>query len=83
MGRIEVFEDGKKVHEFSDDEIWQTTPRLAQDKAKGKKITYRQVTDDGEIIDFSDVDNLQKYFKNADMSKAALVLKVLAKVFPR
>lgn len=50
-GVIEVFVDGAKYGELRDDTIYLTLPELAQLKAKGKKITFRQVTDSGEILD--------------------------------
>ncbi len=51
-GTIEILVDGVKKFTISDDEIWQTMPGLAQERAKGKKITMCQVLDDGTIIDF-------------------------------
>lgn len=50
-GYIEVLVDGKKVYELDDDVIWETLPKLAQEKAKGKKIEFRQVLDDGSVLD--------------------------------
>ena len=50
-GYIEVLVDGKKVYELDDDVIWETLPKLAQEKAKGKKVEFRQVLDDGSVID--------------------------------
>lgn len=52
-GKIEVMVDGVKVQELDDNEIWETLPRLAQERAKGKKISYRQILDDGTIVDFN------------------------------
>jgi len=50
-GVIEVLVDGKKVYELGDDEIWLTLPRLAQERTKGKKVTFRQIADDGTVLD--------------------------------
>jgi hypothetical protein len=50
-GYIEVLVDGKRVYTLDDDVIWETLPRLAQEKAKGKKIEFRQVLDSGEVLD--------------------------------
>jgi len=50
-GVIEVLVDGEKVYELDDDTIWQTLPRLAQERAKGKKVSFRQVLDDGTVVD--------------------------------
>lgn len=50
-GVIEVFVDSKKVYELRDDTIWETLPRLAQERARGKKISFRQVLDDGTVIE--------------------------------
>ena len=40
-GKIDVLVDGKKVYELNDDEIWTTLPRLAQERTKGRKVTFR------------------------------------------
>jgi len=50
-GRIDVLVDGQKVYELNDDEIWETLPRLAQERSKGKKVEFKQILDDGTIID--------------------------------
>lgn len=50
-GHIDVLIDGRKVYELEDDVIWLTLPRLAQERAKGRKIEFRQVLDDGQIVD--------------------------------
>ena len=50
-GHIDVIVDGKKVYELEDDVIWETLPRLAQERAKGKKVEFRQILDDGTVID--------------------------------
>lgn len=50
-GRIDVLVDGKKVYELDDDEIWVTLPKLTQERSKGRRIDFRQVLDDGTIID--------------------------------
>ena len=50
-GTIEVLVDGKKVYDLDDDMIWETLPRLAQERSKGKKVEFRQILDDGTIID--------------------------------
>jgi 8-oxo-dGTP pyrophosphatase MutT (NUDIX family) len=50
-GHIDVIVDGKKVYELEDDVIWETLPKLAQERAKGKKVEFKQILDDGTIID--------------------------------
>jgi len=52
-GVFEIYEDGKKVGEQPDDEIWETVPKLALDQTQGKKITYKQILDDGTVINLS------------------------------
>jgi 8-oxo-dGTP pyrophosphatase MutT (NUDIX family) len=50
-GHIDVLVDGKKVYELEDDTIWLTLPRLAQERAKGRKVEFKQILDDGTVID--------------------------------
>jgi hypothetical protein len=50
-GLVEVYVDGQKYAELRDDTIYLTLPKLAQLKAKGKKITFKQILDTGEVID--------------------------------
>ena len=52
-GHIDVIVDGKKAFQLDDDTIWQTLPRLAQERSKGKKIEFKQVLDDGTVVDQS------------------------------
>ncbi len=52
-GVIEVLVDGEKIGEFADDQVWETIPRLAQERARGKKVSFRQVLDSGEIVDMN------------------------------
>lgn len=49
-GKIDVMVDGKKVYELDDDEIWLTLPRLAQERTKGRKVTFVQRNNDGEVL---------------------------------
>ena len=48
---IDVLIDGKKAFQLDDDTIWLTLPRLAQERSKGKKIEFKQVLDDGTVVD--------------------------------
>ena len=50
-GHIDVLVDGKKAFQLDDDTIWQTLPRLAQERSKGRKIEFQQVLDDGSKVD--------------------------------
>jgi len=51
-GVVEVLVDGKKVYDLDDDMVWETMPRLVQKQVnEGKKIQFRQVLDDGTVID--------------------------------
>jgi 8-oxo-dGTP pyrophosphatase MutT (NUDIX family) len=50
-GHIDVIVDGEKAFQLDDDTIWLTLPRLAQERSKGKKIEFRQVLDDGTVVD--------------------------------
>jgi len=50
-GHIDVLVDGKKIYELADDTIWETLPRLAQERAKGRKVEFKQVLDDGTVVD--------------------------------
>lgn len=50
-GVIEVLVDDKKVYELEDDVIWETLPKLAQERAKGRSVKFRQVLDDGTVVD--------------------------------
>ena len=52
-GYIEVLVDGESVYKLDDDAIWQTLPKLAQEQSKGKKVEFRQVLDDGTVLDQS------------------------------
>lgn len=59
---VEVLVDGKVYCKLPDDEIWQTMPRLAQLRAKGHKLSYRQTLPGGEVIDF-DLAVMPNYMK--------------------
>lgn len=48
---IDVLVDGEKAFQLDDDTIWLTLPRLAQERSKGKKIEFKQVLDDGTVVD--------------------------------
>jgi len=48
---IDVLVDGKKAFQLDDDTIWLTLPRLAQERSKGKQIEFKQVLDDGSVVD--------------------------------
>jgi len=50
-GHIDVLIDGKKVYELADDMIWETLPRLAQERARGRKVEFKQILDDGTVVD--------------------------------
>jgi len=52
-GVVEVYVDGEKIAELDDEEIQQTLPKLALEQTQGKKVTYKQVLDDGSVIDFN------------------------------
>jgi 8-oxo-dGTP pyrophosphatase MutT (NUDIX family) len=52
-GVLQVYVDEELFMELPDDVIWQTMPRLAQERAKGRKISYKQRMDNGEVQDFS------------------------------
>jgi len=45
---IDVMVDGEKAFQLDDDTIWLTLPRLASERAKGKKIEFKQVWDDSD-----------------------------------
>jgi predicted SprT family Zn-dependent metalloprotease len=51
-GKMQIFVDDQLVHELEDDVIHMTLPKLAQERAKGKKVKFVQVLDDGTKIDF-------------------------------
>lgn len=53
-GVIEVYVDNKLAYTMDDGAIWETLPRLAQEKSKGRKITFKQKLPSGEIIDFNE-----------------------------
>ena len=50
-GHIDVLVDGEKVYELEDDTIWLTLPKLAQERSKGRKIEFKQIMDDGTVLD--------------------------------
>lgn len=60
-GKIEVYIDDRKVYEFADDKVWETMPRLAQERAKGKKIKFKHILDDGTVVNYGE-GNPQIYF---------------------
>lgn len=43
FGKVEVLVDGKHFAYLDDDVVWMTMPGLAQEQAKGKKVTYKHV----------------------------------------
>lgn len=57
-GKIDVMIDGKKVYELDDDEIWTTLPRLAQERTKGKKVTFRPQNKTVESDNIGTVDQI-------------------------
>ena len=50
-GHIDVLVDGKKEFQLDDDTIWETLPRLAQERSKGRDIEFRQINDDSIALD--------------------------------
>jgi 8-oxo-dGTP pyrophosphatase MutT (NUDIX family) len=49
-GVVEVLVDDELFCTLDDDTIWTTLPRLAQERAGGKKVDFRQILDDGTVI---------------------------------
>lgn len=48
-GYINVLVDGKKAFQLDDDTIWETLPRLASERSKGRKIDFQQISDENKI----------------------------------
>lgn len=59
-GKVEVYVDNKKVTELDDDAVWETMPKLAQERSKGKEVKMVQVLDDGTKIDMGAGDTMEK-----------------------
>jgi hypothetical protein len=62
-GKMQVFCDDELIMEFADDVIWQTMPKLAQLRSKGKQLKFKQITDNNETYDFS-TSTFPAYFDN-------------------